>query len=147
MEGMYDAKMIIALTESSYISVCDGAGRPVRITVSAGNEVYISQEKQCFEPVVCSGATVISDRGYDACTCVNGCANARPKPVSRPVKTARRRPGILKPSTKPAISSSAVSIGSKTGVCCPCEPSGVRKPSWPQPILPQSSFGTYESTP
>jgi len=46
--------------------VCDSAGRPVRITVSAGNEADISHAKQCLEPVVRKGATVIADRGYDA---------------------------------------------------------------------------------
>jgi len=46
--------------------VCDGAGQPVRITVSGGNEADISHAKQCLEPVVRKGATVIADRGYDA---------------------------------------------------------------------------------
>jgi len=46
--------------------VCDGAGRPVCITVSAGNEADISHAKQCLEPVVRNGAIVIADRGYDA---------------------------------------------------------------------------------
>jgi len=46
--------------------VCDTLGKPVRITVSAGNEADISHAKQCLEPVVRKGATVIADRGYDA---------------------------------------------------------------------------------
>jgi transposase len=46
--------------------VCDGAGRPVSITVSAGNEADISHARQCLEPVVRNGTTVITDRGYDA---------------------------------------------------------------------------------
>jgi transposase len=46
--------------------VCDGAGIPVRITVSAGNEAGISHAKQRLEPVVRKGATVIAGRGHDA---------------------------------------------------------------------------------
>jgi len=46
--------------------VCDGAEKPVRITVSGGNEADISHAKQCLEPIIKKGSTVIADRGYDA---------------------------------------------------------------------------------
>ncbi len=46
--------------------VCDGMGRPVRITVSAGIEADISHAKRCLGPVVKKRAIVIADRGYDA---------------------------------------------------------------------------------
>lgn len=36
------------------------------ITLTAGNKADISQARQCLEPFVRKGATVIADRGYDA---------------------------------------------------------------------------------
>ena len=46
--------------------VCDGAGKPVHLRLTAGNRADISQARQCLEPYVCKGTTVIADRGYDA---------------------------------------------------------------------------------
>ena len=46
--------------------VCDGAGKPVRLHITAGNRAEITQARQCLEGHVRKGATVIADRGYDA---------------------------------------------------------------------------------
>ena len=46
--------------------VCDGAGRPVRLHITAGNRADITQARQCLEGHVRKGDTVIADRGYDA---------------------------------------------------------------------------------
>ena len=46
--------------------VCDGAGRPVHIHLTAGNRDDITQARQCLEPYVKKGTKVIADRGYDA---------------------------------------------------------------------------------
>ncbi len=46
--------------------MCDGAGRPVHLHLTAGHRADITQARQCLEPYVKKGATVIADRGYDA---------------------------------------------------------------------------------
>lgn len=46
--------------------VCDGAGRPVHLHLTAGNQADITQARQCLEPYLRKGTTVIADRGYDA---------------------------------------------------------------------------------
>ena len=46
--------------------VCDGGGCPVHLGLTAGNRADISQARQCLEPYVAKGCTVIADRGYDA---------------------------------------------------------------------------------
>ena len=46
--------------------VCDGYGRPVHLHLTAGNRADITQARQCLEPYVAKGTTVIADRGYDA---------------------------------------------------------------------------------
>ena len=46
--------------------VCDGDGRPVHLGLTAGNRADITQARQCLEPYVATGCTVIADRGYDA---------------------------------------------------------------------------------
>ena len=46
--------------------MCDGAGRPVHLHISAGNRADISYAKQCLAPYVKKSVTVIADRGYDA---------------------------------------------------------------------------------
>ncbi len=46
--------------------VCDGSGCPLHLGLTAGNRTDISQARQCLEPYVGKGCTVIADRGYDA---------------------------------------------------------------------------------
>ena len=46
--------------------VCDGAGKPVHLHITAGNHADITQARQCLEPYVAKNCTVIADRGYDA---------------------------------------------------------------------------------
>jgi len=46
--------------------VCDGHGCPVHLALTAGNQADITQARQCLEPYVAKGCTVIADRGYDA---------------------------------------------------------------------------------
>ncbi len=46
--------------------MCDGSGRPVHLRLTAGNRADITQARQCLEPYVAKGCTIIADRGYDA---------------------------------------------------------------------------------
>ena len=46
--------------------VCDGAGRPVHLHLTAGNRADITQARQCLAPYVAKDCKVIADRGYDA---------------------------------------------------------------------------------
>jgi len=46
--------------------VCDGAGRQAYLGLTVGNCADISVARQCLEPYVTKGCTVIAERGYDA---------------------------------------------------------------------------------
>ncbi len=46
--------------------VCDAAGCPVHLCLTAGNRADITQARQCLAPYVAKDCTVIADRGYDA---------------------------------------------------------------------------------